>query len=57
MADDLAAAKAAKYIGMFETPVIVSQLPDSAFLAGELRTAIGERQANHGSAVRSNKGG
>ncbi|MCZ6643790.1 MAG: TIGR02466 family protein [Gammaproteobacteria bacterium] len=57
MADDLAAAKAAKYTGLFETPVIVSQVPDTAVLAGELRGVIEERRANHASASRSNKGG
>ena len=57
MADHLAAAKAAKYMGLFETPVIVSQVPDVAFLTGELRGVITERRANHDSAVRSNKGG
>ncbi|MCZ6641359.1 MAG: TIGR02466 family protein [Gammaproteobacteria bacterium] len=57
MPDDLAAAKAAKYIGLFETPVIVAQIPDAVFLTGELRGIIEERRAQHPSAQRSNRGG
>lgn len=57
MFDDLAAAKAAQYKGLFETPLIVADIPDIAELSGELRKVITERRANHESVKRTNFGG
>ena len=57
MIDYQAAANAATYHGLFETPVIITDVPDIAELTGELRTIINQRRESHESARRTNQGG
>ena len=55
MFDDLAAAKSAQYKGVFETPLIIADVPDVAELTGELRAIINERRNSHESTIRTNQ--
>ena len=57
MVDIRTAVNNAKYHGLFETPVIVTEIQDSAELSGELRAVINHRRENHKSALRTNVNG
>ena len=57
MIDDEAAVRAAKYNALFETPLIVADLPDADELVAALKDVITKRAESHPSSDRSNKGG
>ena len=57
MIEDIAAAKAAEYHGLFATPIITSEIPEAETLIADLKAVVVARAESHPTDSRSNKGG